>query len=496
MDTKSSAISRKGIIMKNFTKYMGLKIWVALVVAAAFSPVLAEDSNNVSGKERILTTLEERMQKKISVDFRDTPIDDVIRIMADQADVDIVKSPKVTGAVTATLTDVPLQEALNNILAAQGYGYIAGENMIRVAPLSEITEGSEALITRIYRITYADVKEVEAALKKFISKSGSLSANFGTSNIIVTDTESRIKSIDTFINEIDRMTPQILVEARIYDITSKDKLDLGIKWQAGLNTDYDTDAGVTGVGTNPTGGKDNPFATGVFNSTVAAKTEHSIGVLRFGWLNDSVDIDVLLEAQQDKIDAKLLANPRVLVLDNQTAQIKIITEKPYIELSETSGGGSMGTTKFREIGVTLKVTPHLARDDMVRLLLKPEFSVETGTVSTMTVNGESKYPQPIVDRREAETTLLIRNGQTVVLGGLRKKEVSKEVNKVPLLGDIPLIGALFRFTGESTINSELVVFVTPWIVRQPLLSPTEQKQFDATEFSGPVPELTRAESGG
>ena len=200
------------------------------------------------------------------------------------------------------------------------------------------------------------------------------------------------------------------------------------------------------------------------------------------------------KAQQDKINAKLLANPRVLVLDNQTAQIKIITEKPYIELSETSGGGSMGTTKFREIGVTLKVTPHLTRDDMVRLLLKPEFSVETGTVNVGTVDNQ--YPQPVVDRREAETTLLIKNGQTVVLGGLRKKDVTKEVSKIPLLGDMPLVGFLFRFTGESTVNSELVVFVTPWIVRQPTMSPAEQQQFGTTEFNGPQPELTRAESTG
>jgi len=492
MDAKSSAINRKGFIMRNFTKYTGLKIWLALVIATTvFVPALAEDSGDISGKKNILTSLEERMQKRISVDFRDTPIEDVIRIMADQADVDIIKSPKVSGTVTATLTDVPLQEALNNILAAQGCGYVASENMIRVAPLSEITESSEVLITRIYRITYADVKEVEASLKKFVSKSGSLSANLGTSNVIVTDTESRIKAIDTFISEIDRITPQILVEARIYDITSKDKLDLGIKWQAGRNTIYGT-GGITGVGTNPTDRTD-PFMTGTFNST-AEKTEHSTGALRFGWLNDSIDIDVLLKAQQDKIDAKLLANPRVLVLDNQTAQIKIITEKPYIELSETSGGGSMGTTKFREIGVTLKVTPHLTRDDMVRLLLKPEFSVETGTVNVGTV--AQQYPQPVVDRREAETTLLIKNGQTIVLGGLRKKEVTKEVNKIPLLGDLPLVGVLFRFNGESTINSELVVFVTPWIVRQPLLSPTEQKQFDATEFNGPQPELTRAELDG
>ena len=284
----------------------------------------------------------------------------------------------------------------------------------------------------------------------------------------------------------------MLVEARIYDVTSKDKLDLGIKWQAGENTTYSTTAGLTGLGTNPTAGSQNPFVTGTFNSAIA-KTESATGALRFGWLNDSVDIDALLKAQQDKVDAKLLANPRVLVLDNETATIKIISEIPYIELTETSGGGSMGTTRFREIGVTLKVTPHVTRDDMVRLQLKPEFSVQTGTVNTISVGSSNTYPQPIVDRREADTTLLIKDGQTIVLGGLRKKDVSKQIDKVPLLGDLPLIGRLFRFEGESTINSELVVFVTPTIVKRPAMTPDEKQKFDVTEFPPPAPESTRAE---
>jgi type IV pilus assembly protein PilQ len=462
-----------------------------LVLSAS---VLAEENNKDPKKKEVSASLEERMQKRISVDFRDTPIDDVIRIMADQASVDILKSPKVTGNVTATLTDVPLQEALSNILAAQGYNYIAGKNMIRIVPASEVVEGSEALVSRIYRITYADVKQVEDALKKFVSKRGSMSASSGSSNIIVTDTETKIKAIDDFIAEIDRMTPQVLVEARIYDITSKDKIDLGIKWQAGENTTYSTatGGGLTGVGVNPTAGSINPFVTGTFNSAIA-KTESSTGALRFGWLNDSIDIDALFRAQQDKVDAKLLANPRVLVLDNETAKIKIISEVPYLELTETSSGGSMGTTKFREIGVTLKVTPHVTRDGMVRLQLKPEFSVQTGTVNTITVGSSNIYPQPIVDRREADTTLLIRDGQTVVLGGLKKKDVSKQVDKVPLLGDLPVIGALFRFNGESTINSEMVVFVTPHIVNQSSISPDEKQKFEATEFPSPTPESTMAE---
>jgi type IV pilus assembly protein PilQ len=383
---------------------------------------------------------------------------------------------------------VPLEEALNNILAAHGFDYVTTENMIRIAPAGEILEKAERLTSKIYRITYADVEEVEKSLKKFISKRGVVSSNPGTSNIIVTDTEAKIKAIDTFIEEIDRMTPQILVEARIYDITSKDRLDLGIEWEGGRRSSYEYDE-TTGalIGVS---GHTEPFVTGGFSGTTD-KAESIVAGLRLGWLDPWVDIDMLLKAEQEIINAKLLANPRVLVLDNETATFKIISEIPYQELTETAAGGTIGSTDFREVGVELEVTPHLTRDEMVRVNLKPTFSVVTGEVVVGAY--QMQLPQPVVDKREADTTLLVKNGQTVVLGGLRKREVTKQKNKVPFFGDLPLAGALFRFEGEDTTTSELVVFVTPWIIEHPVMSPAEEKQFGATEFEVPEPPLTRAE---
>ena len=471
---------------------------VLFMLSSCVAAVLAQESEPNVAEAAVLTTLEQRMQKRISVDFRDTPIDDVIRIMAEQADVDVVKSPKVTGMVTARLTNVPLDEALKNILTANGYDYVMTKNMIRVAPTAEITQESEKLVNKIYRITYADIKEVEKALQKFISQRGSISTNPGTSNIIVTDTESKIKAIDTFIEEIDRITPQILVEARIYDITCTDKLDLGVEWNAGRNTIYaDGDGEAVAVppgtfGANPSG-EVTSFTTGIFTGATG-KTAGTQGLLRFGWLSDELDLDVAIRAQQNLVNAKLLANPRILVLDNETATIEITSEIPYQVLSETSGGGSIGTTNFKDVGVTLKVVPHLTRDEKIRLNVEPQFSVQTGNVTFAT--GNLIYPQPIVDKRMAKTTLLVDNGQTIVLGGMRKKDVTKAVNKVPLLGDIPILGYLFKFEGEDVVSSELVVFITPFVVKEPGLSAEEQRQFEVTSFAGPLPDWTRAEKKG
>lgn len=467
--------------MSSLTKFRITGFLVILACVAALCTFAFAEENEAEDLEpkEILTTIEQRMLKRISIDFRNTPIDDVIRIMAEQADVDIVKSPKVTGNVTATLTNVPLEEALENILAAHGFGYVTGKNMIRIAPIEEITEKAERLDSKIYHITYANVCEVEKALKKFVSSRGSLSSSPGTSHIIVTDTETNIKAIDTFIAEIDRITPQVLIEARIYDITSSDKLDLGVQWDAGRRTTYDSFG-------EPTSGKTNPFIASAFDAATNKTAETTDGFLRFGLLNESLDLDVQFRAEQENVDAKLLANPRILVLDNEVATFDIVTEEPYVERT-IQNGITTETVKFKEVGTKLQVTPHVTREGMLRLHILPEFGVKVDEVDL--ISGTV----PIIDTRKVNTIALVKDGQTVVLGGLRKKEATQQTNKVPLLGDIPILGAAFRFEGEDTAITEIVVFITPRIIQQPILSESEQRAYEFTEFKIPELNMTRAE---
>ena len=538
--------------MNGFIKKTRKRIWLLmLVVFICTTPAATDAENNDpnSVNKEVLTSLEQRMQKKISVDFRDTAIEDVLRIMAEQADVDIVKSPKVFGNVTATLTEIPLEEALNNILRAHDFGYILDKNMIRIAPSAEISDESEKLVNRIYRIIYANVDEVEKSLEKFISNRGSLSSSPGTSNIIVTDTESKIKAIDTFIEEIDRITPQIMVEVRIYDITSTESFDVIVDWDAGRNTAIDTitktdketitdthtpatdtytttttDTSATDTYTTTITESDDPDATApVITETVTTQSPATTGTgtvrtetpasdgrgivktqetttestsyrsrpfvsggfdretggsIRFGLMNDMVDIDIALSMLHKQVGATLLANPSILVLDNETAQFKIVREIPYKEQSATSDGGSMTSTQFKDVGVQLQVTPHITRDGMLRLHIIPEF----GIVEDQQRDSTGALLVPTVSTRMLDTKALVRNNQTVVLGGLRKREITQDIRKMPLLGDLPLLGGMFTDTSESVKTNELLIFITPRIVIEPTLSPDDIEALKRTNI--------------
>ncbi len=463
--------------------------WVAVLLTSVSAALFASDTGGSVPRQTVLTPVQQRMQQIVSVEFKDTNIDDVLAILARQADVDILKSPKVQGRVTAVLKNIPLNEALINILDVHGFGYVATDNMIRVVPKDEIFEVREKIESHVYRITYANVLEVERALREFMSDKGSISANPGTGNIIVTDVESKIRAINSFIEEIDRITPQIMVEARIYDITSTESLDLGIEWQAGTSTSFGTvPTGATlgnQIGTIGNVLQDsvtNPHLTGAFAGTTSNTTTASL--LRFGILNSNINIDAALRASQEDIRAKLLANPRILVLNGQQAEIKIVEEIPYQELTETSAGGSIGTTQFRDVGVELRVIPHLTRDGLIRLHLNPKFSTRTGSVLLNT--GNPNVPQqPIIATRETTTTALIQDSDTVVICGLKKQDVSQQINKIPLLGELPLLGGLFRFQGEKTVNSELVIFITPHIIEKPALSSNEQRYLLETDIPSP-----------
>ena len=489
------------------------------------------EPNSAPAEKRVSKTAQQRLRTRVTYSCVDSPIETVLMDLAEQANIDIVKSPKVTGKVTVKVTNVPLEEALTNILAAHGYTYVATESMIRVIPLPEVAVLREQLITRIYQVTYADANELAAALRGFVSERGKVALSKGTSHIMVTDIESKIKGIDRFIERIDFMTQQVLVEVRIYDTSSKEGFELGPDWHVGRNapltadiipptettttvitptrTDYsettsgiyrDSDDGTTPKSYTVSGWTENdettvtetrvtelptitnlrrkPFVGGSFDRITG-------GTLSLSLLNDAVDIDFVLSVLHQQVEAKLLANPRILVLDNEPANFEIIREIPYRELRQVAREDPMTYTEFKNVGIHLKVTPHIARDGMIRLHIEPELGVVVG------LNAEGA---PIVDTRRANTVAMIRDGQTIAMSGLRKRQTTKDISKVPLLADLPLIGGLFKSETELVEINELVVFITTTIITEPELSNLEKRQFRQTEFASPEMTKLRLES--
>jgi len=519
-------------------------LWLCLLLTAG-AGAAENESGSVSAR-----SVREKLQNPISYSCTEKPIGAVLMDLADQGNIDIIKSPEVTGNVTVKLTDVPLEEALTNILAANNYTYIATENMIRVVPLPQPPVPKEQLVTRIYQITYADANEVAAALGSYVSGEGRVAFTRGTNHIIVTDTQSKIKGIDKFIEQIDTQTPQVLVEVRIYDVSTAEGFELDTDWRVGRNAPLTgdvipyTDKTVTEVGPSSTtytetrtdtttseefisgnyrDSDDPPGSMVTRGTTVESRDEFDQtfnsgstnietrtiepprvenlrrkpfvggsfdriegGTLRFSLLNDAVDIDFVLNILHQQLEAKLLANPRVLVLDNQTANFEVVREIPYREVWQVGRADPITFTEFKNVGVSLNVTPHIARDGMIRLHIQPEFGV---------LVGQNADGAPTVDTRRADTVAMIKDGQTIVMSGLRQRETTKDISKVPLLADMPLIGGLFKSESESVQVKELVVFITTHIVRQPVLSAREKDILKATEFESPKTTPSRIEKG-
>ncbi|MHC5059507.1 MAG: secretin N-terminal domain-containing protein [Planctomycetota bacterium] len=514
--------------MSKVIKKHNLKHFIVplLMLLCAGPTAFGIEVSSLSGEQGVLTIAQKQLKERVSFTCRNLPIDTVLMQLAEQAKVDIIKSPKVTGNVTVKVTDVPLDEALENILAAHGWTYSATENMVRVMPLGDrkIEKEQEIIEPYIWEITYAKAEDVVAALKDFVSDKGKIAFNKGTNHIIVTDTPSKIRAIDRFVAQIDRQTPQVMVEARVYDITSNEGFEIGVEWTTGRNTPLTTftDNGKTIERVNSdslTTGTEPDLRTTVTSDSETEDIETDVtswflddegdlapmrkskpfvggnfirdegGVLRFGLLNDMVNLQVALSLLRSQVEAKLLANPRVLVLDNETANIKIVTEIPYTQSLQTVGSAAtVATVQFKNVGVQLQVTPHVARDDMVRLKLRPEFGVLDTNVSVLDKADQA----PAVNSRILETIALVKDGQTVVMGGLRKKQNNTTVTKVPLIGDLPLLGGLFRFEEETQETNELVVFITPNIVRDPELSEMEQGQLEQTNF--PAPGMSRIDT--
>ncbi len=296
-----------------------------------------------------------------------------------------------------------------------------------------------------FALQFIDAEKAKESCQQVLSEVGKVAVLHGANRLVLADTPIRIALARQLIEQIDVPRPQVRIMALIYDLSLEDIEALGFNWGHAIEFRHD-DAGTAGT------------SLGIESVTQIPPVAGGLGsAMTFVNLSRHLDINSIITALDEANDSRLLADPHVAVEDHEVAEIKIVTEIPYQQLTQTQQGGNIGTTAFREAGITLKVTPHIANDGTIQMNVNPMFSRLTGFTP-------GDQPAPIIDSREAKTTVRVADRQTLVIGGLRQRTDTGDFNGIPYLKDIKWIGTLFRSKETTVRESELVVFLTPEIV--------------------------------
>lgn len=407
----------------------------------------------------------EYVGEKISLDFQDADLVHIFRLLADISGYNIVVSPHVKGKFSMKLVNVPWDQAFDIILRNYGLSKAVEGNIIRVAPTSvlareeeEIAKAKEALlkagdlVTTVYPINYADVKKVKKIIKdaKIMTKRGYISVDERTSSVIIKDVETMHPEFVRLIESLDLPTRQVTIEAKIVEVTTNFTKELGIQWGVLWSP---PDSRTTIGGPSIPGGTGFNAGNPLMVNLPAAVQSGSGGAMGIGYISaaNTFTLDLQLSAMESSGNGRIISNPRITTSDNQEATIKQGKKIPYQTVS------AQGTkTEFVDAQLELTVTPHITPDGTIVM----EIQVKKNEADfSRTVGGV-----PTIDTKEAKTQVLIENGDTLVIGGIFKTNITESHAGIPGLSKIPLIGWLFKKKQNTDTTSELLIFITPRIV--------------------------------
>ncbi len=425
----------------------------------------APPSGEVTGQEGL-----------ISVDFKDADIRQVLRIIALKSGFDIVPGPAVEALVTIKLTNVPWEQALDIILRTYGFTYERKGKIVRVLTVEEIEK--EALATEVFPLDYAKAKEVPDVIKEMLSDRGKVKFDERTNTVIVTDIPSNLFQIKQVVERIDQRTPQVLVETKIVETKLEKDENLGIDWSDSFSlTQTQTSLGSTfpfpidstlGWAGNWFLGSPVPRPATSAAAITDPPTNSSLGEIGIGTLSNSQFV-VTLNFLKQRSDTKVISNPTLTVLNNQKASILIGEEFPVPQFAVDPNTGNTTVSGFqtKEIGTVLEVIPHVNPSKEIVVDLKPQVisALANATFQIGATSGNS-VSLPRFSTQKVETQVRIPNGHTIAIGGLVKTIDQKQENRVPFLGDLPIIGVLFtnthRFGGSTnpTLQQDLLIFLT------------------------------------
>ncbi len=436
---------------------LGLTLIAGVCLAGVVTPAAAQ-----SGSAMGQVGLQRTGSGTFSLDVTGADLRTVLRAISEFSGRNIVLGTSAKATVTIQLRNVAWQDALKAVLRSSNLDYVEDGSIIRVDDSAKLnTEKVERetanartmelvpLETRIIKLNYANAAEMGAPLQPALSKRGSIQVERRTNALIVTDLPQNVETVARMASDLDSSTPQIEITAKLVDVDVAVTRDLGIKWNVGQTIEtFKSNTGST-VSPTPLAPNDNGVFGSMEHNTPAngPLTKISMGVIK-----DWGTIEAQLQTLEEQRKANIISNPRITTVDNREAKIVVGQKIPLI----TQDVAGNPVSQLQTIGIQLRVMPHLTQDKKIVLDLHPEVS-DLSTQST--VQGGI-----IINTSEADTRVMVDDGQTAVIGGLIRTNESTVHRGVPLLKDIPLIGILFSEQSKVKQNRELIIFVTPRII--------------------------------
>ncbi len=414
--------------------------------------------------------------EKLTLNFQNIEVRALLQVIADFTGLNIITSDTVGGSLTLRLKDVPWDQALDIILQTKGLSKRKNGNVVLIAPsdelatkeklaleaLNQVTE-LEPLRTESFVLSYAKATDVKALLgdgqQKLTSKRGSVSVDARTNQLFVQDVPTRLDEVRRLIAQLDIPVRQVLIEARVVIADDRFSRQLGARFgTSSATTANGRNIGVAGnLGASGANASGTTPSSGALNVNLPAAGGGSLAVTILNAANGNV-LNLELSALETDNRGKVISSPRIMTADKHKATILQGTEIPY--LTQASNGGT--TVSFKQAVLSLDVTPQITPDDKILL----DLTIKKDAVGAQVNVGTGTVPS--IDKREINTLITIENGETAVLGGVYEQTTRTDVTKVPLLGDLPFIGNLFKSTTRQNDKTELLIFITPRIIKDQL----------------------------
>lgn len=416
--------------------------------------------------------------QRISLDFKDADLENVFRIIAEVSNLNIITTDEVKGRVSVRLINVPWDQALDIVLKSKALGATQEGNILRIAPLSALRAEDKARldakkeveklqatlegVIETIPVNYSKASDLKDKITDLLSEGGKVTIDDRTNTIIIRDLRKNVEDVKALVATLDTAIPQVLIEARIVEVDTNFTREIGVQWGGSYKNDANTTVGITGI--QDTSGAfvpDQALANTIpFSSATApnyaVNLPASVGLgagggLTFGILRDNLRLDLSLSALEASGKGKVVSSPKVVTIDNKEAMIEQGTQIPY---STVSASGT--NTQFVDATLSLKVTPHITPEGSIIMKLEAKNDSQGATGA----NG-----QPAINKKKATTEVLVRDGETAVIGGILQVSRKKDQSAVPWFSKIPILGYLFKYDATQSQNQELLIFITPKILK-------------------------------